>query len=51
MRCPCSREQVEKVYMGPLLLEDPETWTERYLRDAWRNDYERHLIEAHERRL
>lgn len=44
-----AREQVEKVYTVALLLEDPEKWTERYLKDAWRNDYERHLIEAHER--
>jgi hypothetical protein len=44
-----AREQVEKVYTVALLLEDPETWTERYFRDAWRNDYERHLIEAYER--
>ncbi len=44
-----AREQVEKVYTVALLLEDPERWTERYLKDAWRNDYERHLIEAHER--
>ena len=44
-----AREQVEKVYAVALLLEDPEGWTERYLKDAWRKSYERHLIEAHER--
>jgi hypothetical protein len=32
-----------------LLLEDPEPWTARYMKDGWRNDYERHLIEAYER--
>jgi hypothetical protein len=42
-------EQVEKVYAVALLLEGPEEWTERYLKDAWRKSYERHLIEAHER--
>jgi hypothetical protein len=44
-----AREQVEKVYTVALLLEDPELWTRRYLKDGWRNDYERHLIEAYER--
>lgn len=44
-----AREQVEKAFTVILLLEDPEGWTERYLRDSWRNDYERHLIEAYER--
>ncbi len=44
-----AREQVEKVYAVALLLEDPEGWTERYLKDAWRKSYERHLIDAHER--
>lgn len=43
-----AREQVEKVYTVCLLLEHPERWTERYFRDAWRNDYERHLLEAYE---
>lgn len=44
-----AREQVEKVYAVALLLEEPERWTKRYLRDAWRKSYERHLIDAHER--
>lgn len=44
-----AREQVEKVYMVALLLEDPEPWTRRYFKDAWRKDYERHLVESHER--
>jgi lambda repressor-like predicted transcriptional regulator len=44
-----AREQVEKVYAVALLVEDPEGWTERYLKDAWRTSYERHLIDAHER--
>lgn len=44
-----AREQVEKVYAVALLLEDPDGWTERYLKDSWRKSYERHLIDAHER--
>lgn len=44
-----AREQVEKAYTVVLLLEDPEPWTARYMKNGWRNDYERHLIEAHER--
>lgn len=44
-----AREKVEKVYAVALLLEGPEKWTERYLKDDWRKSYERHLIEAHER--
>ncbi|QIN84639.1 hypothetical protein GBA63_19770 [Rubrobacter tropicus] len=44
-----AREQIEKVYVVALLLEDPEHWTERYLKDEWRKAYERHLLEADER--
>ena len=29
--------------------EEPERWTERYLKDAWRKAYERHLLDADER--
>lgn len=44
-----AREQIEKVYAVALLLEDPEAWTERYLKDGWRKTYERHLLDADER--
>jgi hypothetical protein len=43
------REQVEKVYAVALLLEDPETWTLRYLKDEWRRHYERYLLDVDER--
>ena len=44
-----AREQIEKVYAVALLLEDPERWTRRYLKDDWRKEYERHLLDADER--
>ena len=44
-----AREQIEKVYVVALLLEDPEAWTERYLKDAWRKSYERNLLDKDER--
>jgi hypothetical protein len=44
-----AREQIEKVYTVVLLLEDPEAWTERYVKDAWRKSYERHLLDKDER--
>ena len=44
-----AREQIEKVYVVALLLEDPERWTERYLKDEWRKTYERHLLDIDER--
>lgn len=44
-----AREQIEKVYVVSLLLENPEEWTARYVKDAWRKSYERHLLDADER--
>lgn len=44
-----AREQIEKVYVVALLLEDSENWTERYVKDAWRKSYERHLLDKDER--
>lgn len=44
-----AREQIEKVYVVALLLEEPERWTERYLKDEWRKTYERHLLDIDER--
>jgi hypothetical protein len=44
-----AREQIEKVYVVALLLEEPERWTERYLKDEWRKTYERHLLDIAER--
>jgi len=44
-----AREQIEKVYVVALLLEDPEPWTERYVKEAWRKSYERHLLDKDER--
>ncbi len=44
-----AREQIEKVYVVALLLEDPEVWTERYVKDDWRKSYERHLLDKDER--
>ncbi|QIN77526.1 hypothetical protein GBA65_02295 [Rubrobacter marinus] len=44
-----TREQIEKVYVVALLLENPEQWTERYLKDEWRKAYERHLLDVDER--
>jgi hypothetical protein len=44
-----AQEQIEKVYVVMLLLEEPERWTERYLKDEWRKTYERHLLDFDER--
>lgn len=44
-----AREQIEKVFVVALLLEEPERWTGRYLKDGWRKTYERHLLDADER--
>lgn len=43
------REQVEKVCAVALLLEDPERWALRYLKDEWRRHYERYLLDVDER--
>lgn len=44
-----AREQIEKVFAVVLLLEEPEPWTLRYLKDDWRRHYERHLLDLDER--
>ncbi len=44
-----AREQIEKVYVVALLLEGPEEWTMRYLKDDWRRGYERYLLDGEER--
>ena len=44
-----AREQIEKVYAVALLLEDPERWTLRYLKDDWRRHYEQYLLNVEER--
>jgi len=43
-----TREQIEKVYVVALLLEDPRRWTVSYLKDDWRQRYERFLLERDE---
>jgi hypothetical protein len=43
-----TREQIEKVYVVALLLEDPRRWTVSYLKDDWRRRYERFLLERDE---
>ena len=35
------REQVEKIYIIALFLDNPVKWITRYSRSAWRADYER----------
>ncbi|MDP9478439.1 MAG: hypothetical protein M3R38_22620 [Actinomycetota bacterium] len=44
-----AREQIEKVYVVAMLLEGPEEWTMRYLKDDWRRGYERYLLDEEER--
>lgn len=44
-----AREQIEKVFVVALLLEDPRHWTMRYLKDDWRRGYERYLLDKEER--
>jgi hypothetical protein len=44
-----AREQIEKMFVVALLLEDPDRWTNAYLRDDWRRRYERFLLERSER--
>lgn len=44
-----AREQIEKVYVVAMLLEGPEEWTMRYLKDDWRRGYERYLLDSEER--
>jgi len=42
------REQVEKLYVLALIIEDPEKWTMQYLRSNWKDMYARHLLDTEE---
>lgn len=44
-----AREQIEKVFVIAILLESPRYWTMRYLKDDWRRQYERYLLDKDER--
>jgi hypothetical protein len=42
------REQVEKLFIVALFLDNPQRWLLRYARTAWRDDYERFRLETEE---
>lgn len=42
------REQVEKIYIIALLLDNPVRWVKQYLRSSWRTDYMEFLLESEE---
>lgn len=42
------REQIEKIYVIATILQDPKKWVRQYLRNAWRNDFERYLLQRDE---
>ncbi len=42
------REQVEKIYIVALFVDNPRKWIMRYSRTAWRTDYDRYLLELEE---
>ncbi|MGI8909529.1 MAG: DUF5677 domain-containing protein [Rubrobacteraceae bacterium] len=44
-----AREQIEKVFVIALLLEDPQAWTRQYFKDDWRRHFERYLLDKDER--
>ena len=43
-----TREQVEKVFVVALLIDNPRKWIKQYLRNSWRKDYEEILLEMEE---
>ncbi|MCH8274210.1 MAG: hypothetical protein IH851_05420 [Armatimonadetes bacterium] len=42
------REQIEKVFIVSLLLDDPEKWTRVYVRDGWQKGYKIFVLEREE---
>lgn len=42
------REQVEKIYIITLLLDNPTKWIRQYLRSSWRTEYMEFLLESEE---
>jgi hypothetical protein len=42
------REQVEKIYIIALFLDNPAKWVQRYFRSAWRTDFEGYCLELEE---
>lgn len=42
------REQIEKIFVISLLLDNPSKWTEVYIKSSWKKDYEGFLLEKQE---
>lgn len=42
------REQIEKIYVISLFLDNPRKWILQYSRTAWKNDYEKYRLETEE---
>jgi hypothetical protein len=42
------REQIEKIYVISLFLDNSSTWVLHYSRSAWRQDYENYFLEMEE---
>jgi hypothetical protein len=45
-----TREQVEKLYVAALFLDDQDKWFVRYMKNSWRKKYEEYLLELEENR-
>jgi hypothetical protein len=43
-----AREQVEKVFVVAIALDNPKKWIRQYLRNSWRSDYETYLLRMEE---
>ncbi len=43
-----AREQVEKVFVLAVALDNPKKWIRQYLRSSWRTDYETYLLRIEE---
>ncbi len=43
-----AREQIEKIFVLTLLLDDPKKWVEVYLKDSWKKKYQYFLLHKEE---
>lgn len=43
-----TREQIEKIYVLSLFIQDPTKWFRQYIRSAWRKDYENFRLMSEE---
>jgi hypothetical protein len=43
-----AREQIEKIFVSALIIDDPVKWVQAYMKDGWKKKYEEFLLDREE---